>query len=52
VLFILRYVKKSSPMPTSLPIDDTLIGEAVRLGRFKTKKATVIAALGDANLAY
>lgn len=34
-------------MPTNLAIDDRLIEEAKRLGRFKTKKAAVTAALDE-----
>ena len=34
-------------MPTNLSIDDRLIEEARRLGRFKTKKAAVTAALNE-----
>lgn len=34
-------------MPTNLAIDDKLIEEAKRLGRFQTKKAAVTAALEE-----
>lgn len=34
-------------MPTNLAIDDRLIEEAKKLGRFKTKKAAVTAALDE-----
>lgn len=34
-------------MPTNLAIDDRLIEEAKRLGRFQTKKAAVTAALEE-----
>lgn len=34
-------------MPTNLAIDDKLIEEAKKLGRFKTKKAAVTAALDE-----
>ncbi len=34
-------------MPTNLAIDDRLIEEAKRLGRFETKKAAVTAALEE-----
>ena len=34
-------------MPTNLAIDDRLIAEAQRLGRHRTKKATVTAALDE-----
>jgi len=34
-------------MPTNLAIDDRLIAEAQRLGRHRTKKETVTAALGE-----
>lgn len=34
-------------MPTNLAIDDRLIDEAKRLGRFQTKKAAVTAALEE-----
>ncbi|MGO8818564.1 MAG: type II toxin-antitoxin system VapB family antitoxin [Terriglobia bacterium] len=34
-------------MPTNLAIDDSLIAEAQRLGRHRTKKETVTAALDE-----
>jgi Arc/MetJ family transcription regulator len=34
-------------VPTNLAIDDRLIEEAKKLGRFKTKKAAVTAALDE-----
>jgi len=34
-------------MPTNLAIDDRLIAEAQKLGRHRTKKETVNAALGE-----
>lgn len=34
-------------MPTNLDIDDRLISEAQKLGRHRTKKETVTAALDD-----
>jgi hypothetical protein len=34
-------------MPTDLAIDDRLIAEAQKLGRHRTKKETVTAALGE-----
>lgn len=34
-------------MPTNLALDDRLIEEAKRLGRFETKKAAVTAALEE-----
>ena len=34
-------------MPTNLAIDDKLIGEAVRLGKHKTKREAVNAALEE-----
>jgi Arc/MetJ family transcription regulator len=34
-------------MPTNLAIDDRLIDEAKKLGRHRTKKATVTAALDE-----
>jgi Arc/MetJ family transcription regulator len=34
-------------MPTNLDLDDRLIDEAQKLGRHRTKKETVTAALGE-----
>ena len=34
-------------MPSNLAIDDRLLAEAQRIGRHKTKKATVTAALSE-----